>query len=221
MSRTTRRRGRAHAPPGIILGVAALLLCGTAQAGQPAALVLELTGDTEPALFPFAEIDDGTEIRLGEESRLGFVHYGTCKMVIMIGGEVRIEQRRYMIRRGRVESERAQECPRQVVLDEEGTAAGVLMRGGEAVSAMPLRPSFVFVGARADGIAAVEVSAGDALVATLPAEGRRAAWPETAPDLEAGTVYAVEIAWVDGTRLAYDFVAEPRGRRRLLILRLE
>jgi hypothetical protein len=138
------------------------MLCGTAQAGKPAALVLELTGDTEPALFPFAEIDDGTVIRLGEESRLGFVHYGSCKMVIMIGGEVRIEQRRYMIRRGRVESERAQECPRQVVLDEEGTAAGVLMRGGEAVSAMPLRPSFVFVGARADGIAAVEVSAGDA-----------------------------------------------------------
>jgi hypothetical protein len=221
MLRTTRRRGRTHALPGIILGVVALVLCGASQAGQPAALVVELSGDTEPALFPFSEIEAGTEIRLSDESRLGFVHYGTCKMVIMIGGEVRIERRRYLIRRGRVESERAQDCPREVVLDVDGTAAGVLMRSGETVSAMPLRPSFVFAGARADGIASVEVRAGDVVVATLPAEGRRAAWPETAPDLEAGTVYAVEIAWADGTRRGYDFVAEPHGRQRLLILRLE
>ncbi len=221
MSRTTQRRGRAHALPGVILGVAALMLGGASQAGQPAALVLELSGDAEPALFPFAEIEDGTEIRLGDESRLGFVHYGTCKMVIMIGGEVRIEQRRYMIRRGRVESERAQDCPREVVLDEDGTAAGVLLRGAEALSAMPLRPSFVFAGARADGIASVEISVADTVVATLPADGRRAAWPDDAPDLEAGAIYAVEIAWADGSRRAYDFVAEPRGRRRQLILRLE
>ena len=231
MLRTTPRRGRGHAMPGVILGVAALMSCGASQAGEPAALVVELSGEIEPALFPFSEIEDGTEIRLGEETRLGFVHYGTCKMVVMIGGEVRIERRRYMIRRGRVESERAQDCPREVVLDEEGTAAGVLMRGaesagvlmrsGETVSVMPLRPSFVFAGARADGIASVAVGAGDAVVATLPAEGRRAAWPETAPDLEADTVYTVEIAWADGTRRAYDFVAEPRGRRRLLILRLD
>ncbi len=217
----TRRRGRAHALLGIILGLAALMQCGASLAGEPAALVLELSGDTEPALFPFSEIEDGTEIRLGEESRLGFVHYGTCKVVIMIGGEVRVEQSRYLIRRGRVESERAQDCPRQVVLDEEGTAAGVLMRGGEAVSAMPLRPSFVFAGARADGIASVQVSGEGVVVAALPVDGRRAAWPDDAPDLEAGAIYAVEIAWADGTRRAYDFVAEPRGRRRQLILRLE
>jgi len=218
--------------PRVILGVAALMSCGASLAGEPAALVLELSGDTEPALFPFSEIEDGTEIRLGEESRLGFIHYGTCKMVIMIGGEVRIEQSRYLIRRGRVESERVQHCPREVVLlDEEGTAAGVLMRGAESagvllrgretVSGMPLRPSFVFVGARADRVTSVEISADGTVVATLLADGRRAAWPETAPDLEADSVYAVEIAWADGTRSTYDFVAEPRGRRRLLILRLE
>lgn len=112
------------------------LLCVASLAGQPVALVLELTGDTEPALVPFSEIEDGTEIRLGKESRLSFVHYGTCTMVIIIGGEVRVDRHRYLIRRGRVEMERTQDCPREVVLDEGGTASGALMQGSESAGVL-------------------------------------------------------------------------------------
>ena len=80
---------------------------------------------------------------------------------------------------------------------------------------MPLRPSFVFAGDQASAVARVEILAAGEPVASLGVEGRRAAWPEDAPDLVSGTVYAVAIAKADGSRKAYDFVAQARGARAL------
>lgn len=200
----------------------ACLLAAPAMA-EPAALVLEVSGETEPALLAFSEIEAGTDITLAEDARLGIVHYGTCKILILVGGSLRVDQNRYLIGRSRVETERTQDCPRQVALEGEGSAAGVLMRGRDedAVPAMALRPSFIFVGGEADAVAGVEILAEGEPVASMGVEGRRAAWPEDAPDLVSGTVYAVAIAKSDGSHKAYDFIAQTRGTRALLILRLD
>lgn len=206
-------------------GGACLIACLVAApaAAEPAALVLEVSGEVEPALLAFSEIEAGTDITLAEDARLSIVHYGTCKILTLVGGSLRVDENRYLIGRSRVETERAQGCPRQVALEGEGSAAGVLMRGGDedALPAMPLRPSFVFAGAEASAVARVEILVAGEPVVSLGMEGRRAAWPEDAPDLEAGTVYAVAIDKTDGSRTAYDFMAQARGARTLLILRLD
>lgn len=190
-------------------------------AGEPAALVLELTGDTEPALAPFTEIAEGTRLTLGEDAHISFVHYETCKLVTMTGGEVRVDRRRYVISRGRVEAERSQDCPRRVELSGDASGAGLLLRGGDGDAEIPLRPSFVLVGADAGRVNRIELRRDGAPVAAFDVGGRNVAWPDDAPDLVADTVYEIELQSDDGEDRVFEFIAVDRGATKLLILRLD
>jgi hypothetical protein len=200
----------------ILIGLAAT----RALAGEPAALVLDVTGDTEPAVFPYSEIEAGTEVTLADDATLSLIHYGTCKALTLIGGSVRIEANRYLIGRSRVEEERAQDCPNEVALAEDGTAAGVLMRGGDALH-LPLRPSFVLAGGRADTVERIDILSGAEPVMTLPVKARHVAWPEDAAALKSGSEYGVSIVHSDGSSSEYAFLANARGPRSLVILRLD
>ena len=189
--------------------------------GEPAALVLELAGDTEPALTPFTEIAEGTRLTLGDDAHISFVHYETCKLVTMTGGEVRVDRRRYIISRGRVEAERSQDCPRQVELSGEATGAGLLLRGGDGDAEIPLRPSFVLVGEDAERVRRIEVRHDGVPVAALDVGDRNVVWPDDAPDLTADTVYELELKSDDGEVRVFEFIAVDSGRTKLLILRLD
>lgn len=212
---------RGTAPLAIAILVAASAWTGEASAAdQPAGLVLELSGEIEPALAPFTEIIEGTRLALGDEARLSFVHYETCKLVTMTGGEVRIERRRYLIARGRVEAERSQDCPRQVQLTASGTGAGLLLRGGADEARIPLRPNFVLVGRNAPTVRRVTLLEDGRAVASLPADARNLTWPDDLPDLVADTIYELVLETEDGEQQVYEFVAVS-GRMKLLILRLD
>ena len=213
---------RRIARPAIAILVAASGWTGEASAAdQPAGLILELTGEIEPALAPFTEIIEGTRLVLGDEARISFVHYETCKLVTMTGGEVRIDRRRYVISRGRVEAERSQDCPRQVQLTRNATGAGLLLRGGEDSAQIPLRPSFVLVGRNADEVRRVNLLEQGRMVASLPAEDRKLTWPDDLPDLVADTIYELALESEDGEEQVYEFLAVDSGRKKLLILRLD
>jgi len=198
------------------------LVASRALAGEPAALVLDVSGDTEPAIFPYSEIEDGTEVTLGDDARLSLIHYGTCTALTLVGGSVSIEANRYLIGRSRVEEERSQDCPNEVALAEDGTAAGVLMRdaAGGALH-LPIRPSFVMAGGSADTVERIDILSGAEPVMALPVKARHVDWPEGAPALESGSEYGVSIRRSDGSSTDYTFLANSRGPRSLVILRLD
>lgn len=198
------------------------LVATRAIAGEPAALVLDVTGATEPAIFPYSEIEAGTEVTLADDARLSLIHYGTCKALTLVGGSVRIEANRYLIGRSRVEEERSQDCPNEVALAEDGTAAGVLMRdvaGG--TPHLPIRPSFVIAGGSADTVERIDILVGAAPVMTLPVKARHVAWPQDATALKSGSEYGVSIVRSDGSSTDTAFLANARGPRSLVILRLD
>lgn len=211
--------GAVHVASGII-GLALMVIGGPAVADEPAGLVLELSGTAEPPVTPFTEVLAGTRLKLGDDTRFAFVHYGTCKALTMIGGEIRIELGRYMIRDGRVESERAQDCPKQITVGDAGTAAAVVIRAtGDATLA--LRPELVLVGPAAGSITSIQVLAGDRLIASLPVTGPQIVWPADRPALTAGIVHRLEFAGPDGGASALEFMADDRKPDKLLIIRLD
>ncbi len=206
---------------GALLAILMGLAAGGALAGEPAALVLDVIGDTEPAIFAYSEIEAGTEITLADEATLSLIHYGTCTALTLVGGSLRIEANRYRIGRSRVEQERSQECPNEVALAEDGTAAGVLMRGGDGALHLPLRPSFVLAGGRADTVERIDILSGTEPVMSLPVKARHVDWPQDAAALESGSEYGVSIRRLDGSSTDYAFIANARGPRSLVILRLD
>lgn len=194
----------------------------TRAADDPAALILDIAGASEPELFPFSEVTAGAKVALADDATLTFVHYGSCREVSMTGGEIAFERRRYRIKGGRVLFERTQDCPREVALNEDGTAAGLLMRGGDGSGLhLGVRPRFVLVGAKADGVVAARFVDGETEIAAVPVARRLVAWPADQPDLNAGDAYAVDLIWADGTRIRYPFEASGRVRKARVLLRLD
>lgn len=191
-------------------------------ADDPAALILDIMGASEPELFPFSELVIGTKVALADDATLSFVHYGTCREVTVTGGEITMERRRYRVKGGRVDSERNQECPREVALNEDGTAAGLLMRGGDSSGLhLGLRPKFVIVGAKADGVVAARFKEGEQDLLSVSVERRVVAWPDGAGDLADGNAYSVELVWRDESAITYPFEASGRNRKARVILRLD
>src|SRR5438132_2061130 len=135
------------------IALALLIAVSTALAqGSPgSALVVEVSGQTTPAVKPFSEIPANTTIALAPGAKLGFVHYETCRTVSVTGGKVTIGAKGYQAIGGTV-SETRTPCPRSVKVQGGGETAGLVLRGVPQQVALATRPSFVIVGARADEI---------------------------------------------------------------------
>jgi hypothetical protein len=156
---------------------------GTSHA-RGVALVLEATGAATPPLQAFSEIPAGTVVSLSREARLTFVHYRTCRVVSMVGGEVQFGTEVYRLAGGTVEREEPRPCPRRIRAG--GQPGGVLLRSGSPIPALSPRPTFVLVGARADDFGVVRILRAGHVVLERPLEGRRFEWPSDAPPLPPG-----------------------------------
>src|SRR5262249_61630695 len=97
--RSTRERIRSDGGGEVMTKLAMAVLVGTlvsllaggpgAEAQQPfAALVLEATGVSRPAVQPYTEVPAGATVELSPGARLVLFHYYTCRALGLTGGKV-------------------------------------------------------------------------------------------------------------------------------------
>jgi hypothetical protein len=169
-----------------------------AQGPSGIALVVEVNGQTTPAVKPFSELPAGATIALGPGAKLAFVHYDTCRTVTVTGGTVIIGAKGYQATGGAATEVRTP-CPRSVKVQRGGEAAGLVLRSAPNRVTLTTRPSFVLVGPRVDDIASVAIAKdGEAApVLRVPLAGPRFEWPADAEPLTDNTRYDLVFSFKD------------------------
>ena len=165
-----------------------------AQLSAPAvALVLEVAGPVTPALRPYREIASGTTVSLGDEGRLVFLYYASCRTLTVVGGSVTFTGGPAPILKGAAtRADVRGQCPRK--FSATGSDAAVVMRGGPTASVgTSTTPDFILVGRHADDFAAIRIQAGGAeVVVARPLDGPRFRWPADVSPLAPGR-YALDL----------------------------
>jgi hypothetical protein len=180
-------------------------------AAQPrgVALVLEVGGAITPPLQLHSEIPEGTAVSLAADARLLFLHYETCRAVAVVGGTLTVKAEDYALSGGRTESEIRRTCPRRVTVRGSGGVGGITMRAlaPPPALALPVRPSFVVVGARANDFARARISRGGEPVAEVGLEHRSFRWPADARPLEPNAEYELSLLPATGSPVRIRFRA--------------
>jgi hypothetical protein len=150
-------------PAVLLLSISVILLCATSPAwsDEPAGIVIEISGESSPALSGMSEIPANTTIQLKPDTKLSFLHYARCRLVAVTGGTLTLTRADYH-EEGKIDSEADGPCPKIYSLDTGGEVhgtAGFLSRGPPATRLWPVYPDIIFTGARAAAVAAVEILA--------------------------------------------------------------
>lgn len=172
----------------------------SAQPSHPAvALVLEVSGTTDPALRPFRELRAGDRVTLERGARLVVLHYDReCRMLTIDGGAVTFRQRGEPVVKDGAVSSREGKCPRR--LEARSTAGAVIMRS--AAAKLSARPSFTIGGARAVDVASVRVLDAEQRkpLMQVPVENGQFRYPVFAAPLETNRHYTLEFVPATGDK---------------------
>jgi hypothetical protein len=204
-----------------------LALCplpAQAQAPEAVALVLEVAGNTSPAIAAFSELRAGSKVALGPEARLRFVHYKSCRMTRVRGGELTFLPSGHLLRDGTTESDELRTCPKRLGAGaQSGVAGGLVMRGGDAATIqLSPQPALMIAGARSARFARVVIEGPGAQVSlqrTLAAP----VWRYEGPLLPPGGYRLVAFA-ADGRKLvdeAVSIAASDSAAPEIAILRAD
>lgn len=192
-----------------------------------AALVMAISGNTNPPLAAMSEIPSGAKLQLDPGTELTVLDYARCKMVTVTGGMLTITRFDFMTD-GKIVGEVDAPCPRfhQLSASAGGAVAGgVVMRGGlGSVPRWPLEREIVLAGGGADKLKAAAIYAEgrpDPPVVQLAVTGNRARMPEQAPPLAVNERYLLRLT-IEGHSQPVDipFIGTaPSGRSLLVVLR--
>ena len=205
-----------------IVAAISLVLAGTAaQAGKPAALALDVSGPTTPPIEPFSELETKNPIELGPDTTVEFLHYHRCEAVTVKGGRLNFTTQRFLHKGGKILGTKRADCPKSVALSGASQIGGVVLRdaGSKNSVSATTRPSFVLVGAKADGYSKIRISSGAKTILNAELHGRVFFYPDTAPTLEKGQSYNVSITPAEGGK-PRSFTLKPRGKPRKYTLTL-
>lgn len=165
---------------------------------QPVALTVDLTGQIEPGVDLYGELESGRTYALADDAMLEFLHYPSCQTVIVQGGEVVFSAENFRVRGGRIVDVQRTRCPESIRLTAEGAVAALVVRGGDAD---PLRlggnAAFIVVGAGAGRIERIRIRRGEDVLYAGPLAGRSFTWPQDRAPLAAGDDYLVELSGPD------------------------
>lgn len=187
--------------------------------GGPAALIIDVQGDMDPAIEPYEEVRGGTTLKLGPETELTISHYKSCREVTVRGGSVKVRTRALKINGGKVLSDITDACPARAELADDNTGTGVvrLRDDGPALTLRP-RLRIVIVGANQAAYTTATLFAPDgAIVATAPIQERTAVLPINAPLLAPGPGYRLELTGEQAERPSFDVVIQADGARMAVL----
>lgn len=195
-----------------------------AQATEAVALVLEISGIATPTVAAYGELRAGQKVSLAADARLRFVHYKSCRMVRVRGGEVTFLPSGHLFRDGETESDEIRTCPKRLAGGaKSGTAGGLVMRGGGPNTLqLPAQPALMIVGARTSSFSRVYLQGAAGPRIALERVGSEPLWRYAGPLLPAGS-YALVAAARDGTTLVNETVAVTGESRspEIAILRVD
>jgi hypothetical protein len=126
---------KAVALVGLIL-LPAMLDAGLARAANTnsavAALVMDLTGVTEPPLVVHREVAAGARIAIAPGARLSLLHYATCSIVTFSGGTVKVTEQGLEAEDVNIESTKSGPCPHvhKISLSGPGPLGGGIVSRG-------------------------------------------------------------------------------------------
>ncbi|HEX4889097.1 MAG TPA: hypothetical protein VFW37_01835 [Alphaproteobacteria bacterium] len=190
-----------------------------ALAGEPVALVTEVTGTISPPLEAFTEIEAGSSIDLGVNSRLDFLHYPTCQRVVAEGGKLSLTAENFRVNKGAIIDISKSECPQRVQLaaNEAGAGiAGVVLRGtsGKALT-VSQRPRFLLLGASAGQFKLLEILQGVTSVIQMPLDGKPLIWPEAGKPLQPEADYSVVLKGGDAKMLQFPLQVTNQAKQQM------
>jgi len=179
------------APPLRTTLLAALALAEAAISGgalaadaRPAAMVMTVSGSTEPALVPRAQIEEGARFILAGPSRITFVLFGQCGLYTASSGTL-IFGRGAATSEGGTLERGAGPCSRAHVLgkgEEPMVGGGANLRAGRAPERIGPRPSFLIGGPGAARVVGAQLAIADAegeAIAMVLKDGRLSLPAET------------------------------------------
>lgn len=98
-------------------------------AGKPApvALVMQVSGMTDPPLARHREVAEGAKITVKPKSTLALLHYNSCSIVTLNGGTATVTADAVVAPAANVESTKPGPCPRvhKIALDGRAATGGV------------------------------------------------------------------------------------------------
>jgi hypothetical protein len=203
----------------ILALLAGLSGLGPAGAAEPnaVAIIMRVTGETDPSLPPREEIAANTAIKLGPGAELTFLHYPpNCKLVTIAGGTLKLTNTAFTTD-GEVKSEQGRPCPRLYELS--GTGGGWVARD---LLRLSVDPEFVFAGSRASLVAEAAVyekGEPDKLLYRFQLIDHRATAPETATPLTLNQRYVLKLKMKgEAAQVDYAFVAVARSAAESLVV---
>ncbi len=221
-----RRRRPVPAAARSLIALAMLLTSmHAAAADAPAALVMELSGTTRPALAVHGELVPGTRVSLSPGASVALLHYVTCSIVTVSGGDVTVTAQGLEIAATARQSAKPGPCPRVHRI----TMAGLGPQSGVVVSrtiGTPTPPLVVAAGGQVlvtgDGsVKAAQLldEAGKSVDAALVLRNQSVLLPQT---LVLRRPYVLRLQ-IDGKSGAIDVPISTSGPAAggLLVLRLE
>lgn len=148
-----------------VLALSTILLLATsslamAQSATPAAVVLEISGSSRPALAVREEIARGTQIVLAPEARLTLLHYSACTVVTIVGSAVSVTASGIDADPGSVQSRKQGPCPRTHLLSSEGarsSSGALVMRGTSPFLLLSPHIDAVLAGGRVLTVSSAEI----------------------------------------------------------------
>ncbi|HET7410983.1 MAG TPA: hypothetical protein VFJ13_12365 [Paracoccaceae bacterium] len=161
-------------------------------AGDPAALILDVSGTIEPEIGLYEEVGDGTVLKLGPDASLTISHYGACEEVALTGGTVTVGAGKLAIDGGEILSRTDVQCPGQIVMAAADLInMAVTLRSVERARLMAPRPEFVLAGKWGRQFDKLDIYDREGHIAMLPVSGGHAGWPAELAPLAIGGTYVV------------------------------
>ncbi len=202
-----------HRNLAVISRLAAAALWTGAAIAEPVALALEASGDIDPPLAAFDELEAGAVLRLAPEAEATILHYAECVERQVRGGLVIASPTGLRVGGGgAVLQETAQPCPSRVAFDAGPTApAATVFRGDGPPLALAPLPRLVFVGPRRGAAARATLERDGVVALTLAVADGAARAPEGAAPLPAGDGYVLVVETDGGTLRIPARIAEAAG----------
>lgn len=184
----------------LLLVVPGLLPAFGAQA-SPVALVTEVSGQMEPGVEEFTELQAGSSVILEADAEIVFLHYRTCESVTVRGGRLLLTAERYTVQSGRILDARRTPCPRELALGAPGEVGGVVLRAtpgpsdAQEANGYPVAatPSLILVGSGAAGVTGLRVEDDAEVILEVALRERRFSWPDGVQGLVPGRDYNVQL----------------------------
>ena len=204
------------------------LTASPAAAGQPVGLVLNVHGSTRPAVAPYTELLGPSTVTLGPGTVVTLVHYKTCRIIVVSGGQIFADADRVSLSGGHLVKASKTECPQERKLGTTGGStvgtAGIVVRAMHMTPRLTAHPRIVLTGSAALRFQTAVLRRNGKSLGEMQVDSHLVAWPSSRPSLSPGNGYVILLTSADGKRsVDYAFtVAEPgTSARAAAILRID